>query len=124
MSKRAYKTYTKEFKVEAVQLAKESDQPMTQMARKLGLRVNQIYKWTKLLEEKQGDAFSGKRTATDKSAKIRRLNKALAAGQEENEFLKKRPCSLRRTSHEVCSDSPMPPPILGSDDVSSDGCLS
>jgi transposase InsO family protein len=88
---------------------------MTQVARKLGLRVNRIYKWTKQLEGKQGDAFSGKRTATDKSAKIRRLNKALAAGQEENEFLKKRPCSLRRTSHEVCSDSPMPPPILGSD---------
>ena len=124
MSKRAYKTYTKEFKVEAIRLAEESDQPMTQVARKLGLRVNQIYKWPKQLEEKHGDAFSGKRTATDKDAEIQRLNKALAASQEENEFLKKRPCSLRRTSHEVCSDSPMPPPILGSDDVSSDGCLS
>ncbi len=124
MSKRAYKTYTKEFKVEAIRLADQSDQPMTQVARKLGLRVNQIYKWPKQLEEKHGDAFSGKQTATDKDAKIQRLNKALAASQEENEFLKKRPCSLRRTSHEICSDSPMPPPILGSDDVSSDGCLS
>ena len=89
MSKRAYKTYTKEFKVEATRLAEESDQPMTQVARKLGLRVNQIYKWPKQLEEKHGDAFSGKRTATDKDAKIQRLNKALAASQEENEFLKK-----------------------------------
>ena len=51
MSKRAYKTYTKEFKVEAIRLAEESDQPMTQVARKLGLRVNQIYKWRKQLEE-------------------------------------------------------------------------
>ena len=58
ISKRAYKTYTKEFKVEAVRLIEESDQPMTQVARKLGLRVNQIYKWPKQLEEKQGDAFS------------------------------------------------------------------
>jgi transposase-like protein len=97
---------------------------VTQVARKLGPRVNQIYKWRKQLEEKQVDAFSGQQTATDEDAEIRRLNKALAASQEENEFLKKRPCSLRRTSHEVCSDSPMPPPILGSDDVSSDGCLS
>ena len=124
MSKRAYKTYTKEFKVEAIRLADQSDQLMTQVARKLGLRVNQIYKWPKQLEEKHGDAFSGKRTATDKDAEIQCLNKALAASQEENEFLKKRPCSLRRTCHEVCSDSPMPPPILGSDDGSSDGCLS
>ena len=45
MSKRAYKTYSKEFKVEAVRLATESDQPVTQVALELGLRVNQIYKW-------------------------------------------------------------------------------
>jgi len=44
MSKRAYKTYTREFKVEAVRLAAESDGPVTQIARELGLRVNQIYK--------------------------------------------------------------------------------
>jgi transposase len=89
MSKRAYKTYSKEFKVEAVRLAEESDQPVTQVARELGLRVNQIYKWRKQLEEKQGGAFSGKQTATDKDAEIRRLKKALAASLEENEFLKK-----------------------------------
>ena len=56
---------------EAIRLAGQSDQPVTQVARKLGLRVNQIYKWPKQLEEKQGNAFSGKRTATDKDAKIR-----------------------------------------------------
>ena len=89
MSKRAYKTYTKEFKVEAIRLSEESDQSVAQVTRKLGLRVNQIYKWPKQLEEKHGDAFSGEQTATDKDAKIQRLNKALAASQEENEFLKK-----------------------------------
>lgn len=89
MSKRAYKTYSKEFKVEAVRLAAESDRPVTQVARELGLRVNQIYKWRKQLEEKPGSAVSGKQTATDKDAEIRRLTKALAVSQEENEFLKK-----------------------------------
>ena len=44
MNKRAYKTYSKDFKVEAVRLAAESDKPVTQVARELGLRVNQIYK--------------------------------------------------------------------------------
>jgi len=89
MSKRAYKTYSKEFKVEAIRLAAESDKPVTQVARELGIRVNQIYKWRKQLEEKQDSAFSGKREAKDKDAEIRRLKKALAASQEENEFLKK-----------------------------------
>ena len=89
MSKRAYKTYTREFKIEAIRLAEQSDQPVTQVARELGLRVNQIYKWRKQLEAKQENAFSSKRTATDKDAEIRRLKKELAASQEENEFLKK-----------------------------------
>ena len=89
MSKRAYKTYTKEFKVEAIRLAAESDKPVTQVARELGVRVNQIYKWRKQLEEKQDSAFSGRRAAKDKDAEIWRLKKALAASQEENEFLKK-----------------------------------
>ncbi len=89
MSKREYKTYSKEFKVEAVRLSTESDKPVTQVARELGLRVNQIYKWRKQLEEKQDGAFSGKRAAKDKDTEIQRLKKALASSQEENEFLKK-----------------------------------
>ncbi len=93
MSKRVYRNFSKEFKIEAVRLAEASDQPVTQVARELGLRVNQIYKWRKALEEKQKGAFSGKRGRpqihADKDAEIRRLKKALAASQEENEFLKK-----------------------------------
>ena len=89
MNKRAYKSYTKEFKLEAIRLADESDKPVTQVARELGLRVNQIYKWRKQLEEKKDHAFSGKGAATDKVAEIGRLVWALAASQEENEFLKK-----------------------------------
>lgn len=89
MNKRAYKSYTKEFKLEAIRLAEESDKPVTQVARELGLRVNQIYKWRKQLEEKQDHAFSGQGAATDKDAEIRQLKRALAASQEENEFLKK-----------------------------------
>lgn len=89
MSKRAYKTYSKDFKVEAVRLATESDRPVTQVARELGLRVNQIYKWRKQLDEKQDRAFPGKPTTNDKDAEIRRLKKALAASEEENVFLKK-----------------------------------
>jgi transposase len=89
MSKQAYKTYTREFKLEAIRLADESDKPVTQVARELGLRVNQIYKWRQQLEEKQDRAFSGKGTGNDKDAEIRRLKKALASSHEENEFLKK-----------------------------------
>jgi transposase len=89
MSRQTYKAYTREFKLEAIRLAGESDKPVTQVAKELGLRVNQIYKWRKQLEEKQDQAFSGKAAPTGKDAEIRHLKKALAASQEENEFLKK-----------------------------------
>jgi transposase len=93
MSRKKYQRYSREFKLEAIRLAEESDKPVTQVARELGLRVNQIYRWKKQLEEKQDDAFSGKggrgSSDQDKDAEIRRLKKALAESQEENEFLKK-----------------------------------
>ena len=93
MSKKPYQRFSKEFKVEAVRLAAESEQPVTQVARELGLRVNQIYKWRKQLEEKPEGAFLNQRgrpqANQDKDAEIQRLKKALAVSQEENEFLKK-----------------------------------
>lgn len=95
MSRKPYQRYSKEFKLEAIRLAEESDKPVTQVARELGLRVNQIYKWKKQLEDKKDDAFSDKRgrpqkdKGKDKDAEIRRLKKALAASEEENAFLKK-----------------------------------
>ncbi len=89
MIKRQYKKYSKEFKLEAIRLADESNKPVTQVARELGLRVNQIYKWRTQLEEKRDEAFSGKQVAKDKDTEIRRLKKELATSQEEIEFLKK-----------------------------------
>ena len=62
---------------------------MTQVARELGLRVNQIYKWRQQFELKQDGVFPGQGRQGDKDAKIRRLERELAAAQEENEFLKK-----------------------------------
>ena len=58
MSKRADITYTKEFKLEAMRLADESGKPVMQVARELGLRVNQIYKWKVNRSGFTGDSIS------------------------------------------------------------------
>ena len=89
MSRKKYTRYSREFKLEAIRLAEESDKPVTQVARELGLRVNQIYKWKKQLELKQDDALLGRGKGADQDAEIRRLRKELEAMREENEFLKK-----------------------------------
>lgn len=89
MTERKYKKYSKEFKLETIRLADESDKPVTQVARELGLRVNQIYKWRRQLELKQDGVFPEKGQQAGKDAEIRRLKRELAAAQEENTFLKK-----------------------------------
>ena len=58
--RKPYKTFTKEFKLEAVRLMKESDRPSLEIALELGVRRNQLYKWAEQLEEKGEAAFKGK----------------------------------------------------------------
>ena len=86
---RQYKKYSKEFKLEAVRLAEESDKPVTQIARELNLRVNQIYKWRKELTSKAEDAFPGKGKQIGKTAELTKLRKENERLRMENEILKK-----------------------------------
>lgn len=89
MSKRQYRRFTKEFKLEAIRLVEESDKPVTQVARELGIRVNQIYKWKRQLEEKQAGAFPGKGKQAGTDAELAALRRELERVKEENEILKK-----------------------------------
>jgi len=86
---RKYKRYTKEFKLEAVRLAEEADKPVTDVARELGIRVNQIYKWKKELDAKSVGAFPGRGRQTGKAAELTRLRKENERLRMEVEILKK-----------------------------------
>ncbi|MCP4603041.1 MAG: transposase [Proteobacteria bacterium] len=89
MARKPYKRYSKEFKIEPVRLADESDKPVTQVARELGIRQNQIYKWKKQLEIHGETAFPGTGKPVDNHCETARLRKELAAAREEIEILKK-----------------------------------
>jgi len=89
MVQKTYKQYTKAFKLEALRLAEKSDKPATQVARELGLRPNQIFKWRAALESKGEAAFSGKGHPADPDPEKTQLRKDLAAAKEEIEILKK-----------------------------------
>ncbi len=58
--RKPYKTYTREFKIEAVRLMAESDKPSSELAAELGIRRNQLYKWKEQLENKGDKAFPAK----------------------------------------------------------------
>jgi len=89
MSRAPYKRYSKEFKLEAIRLAAEADKPVTAVARELGLRVNQIYKWKKQIEAKGEGAFPGHGRQAGLEAENARLRRELAVAREENDILKK-----------------------------------
>lgn len=92
MSKRKpYKTYTREFKLEAVRLMESSDRPASEIAMELGLRRNQLYKWKEQLTEQGESAFRSDRGRPKKEDQselvtLRQENDRL---REEVEILKK-----------------------------------
>ncbi|CAA6816471.1 MAG: Unknown protein [uncultured Campylobacterales bacterium] len=95
--KRVY--FTKEFKLEALRLAEDSDTCVAELARDLGIRRNMIYKWRCQLQKNGDKAF--KNTATAKNTSIyegrqtelvkenERLEKELKLAKLEVEILKK-----------------------------------
>ena len=89
--RKPYKTYTKEFKVEAIRLMNASDRPSSELAAQLGIRRNQLYKWKNQLEDKGDKAFSnnlGRPRKEDQSelVTLRHENERL---KEDVEILKK-----------------------------------
>lgn len=89
-NRKPYKTYPKEFKLEAIRLMKESDRPASEIARQLGIRRNQLYKWKEQMDKK-GDVPSSKlgRPKKEDQSELVNLKQELKRVKEENEILKK-----------------------------------
>ncbi len=89
MTKR--KTYTKAFKLEAVKLLETSDQTGVEIARKLGIKRNQLYKWRhEIVSKGEAAAFAGPgRPPVDQSDRVSRLERENAKLKQELEILKK-----------------------------------
>ncbi len=62
MSQKKSNSYTAEFKEAAVKLAVESDQPIAQSARELGVNVNTLHTWI--------DKFHGKQESPSKGGGV------------------------------------------------------
>jgi transposase-like protein len=82
-------TFSKEFKLEAVRLLETTGKPAADIARELGVRRNQLYKWQEQLRAKGDDAFPGKGYRTEKDDEIARLKREPERVKEERDILKK-----------------------------------
>jgi transposase len=83
------KTYTAEFKREAVRLAQTSGKPIAQVARELGISDTSIHQWRKELAEHGKEAFPGSGHQTTQEEEVRRLKRELERVQKERDILKK-----------------------------------
>ena len=83
------KTYTPEFKREAVQLAQTSGKPIAQVARELGISDRSIHQWRKELGEHGLEAFPGSGHQTAQEEELRRLKRELEVTRQERDILKK-----------------------------------
>ena len=87
--KKSHKTYTEEFKREALKLAANADMSVAQVERDLGITTGLIYKWR---ERYRVDATNDELKPSaerEAEAEIRRLKRELAIAREERDILKK-----------------------------------
>jgi|SRR5512135_1189695 transposase len=86
---KAQRTFTKEFKQEAVQLVKTSGKSMAQLARDLGIADSTLHHWCKLFSEHGEQAFPGSGHQTQQEEELRRLKRELEVTRQERDILKK-----------------------------------
>lgn len=88
---RNYRTYTREFKLEALELLKTSGKSAAQVERELGITKGLLLKWRDRYQVK-GEPGHKQLEASDleaAQAEIRKLRRELAIVQQERDILKK-----------------------------------
>jgi transposase len=83
------RSYTREFKLEAVRLSEGSEQTVAQIARDLGVPERVLYRWRHELREQSERAFPGKGHQSELEEEHRRLRRELELLKQEREILKK-----------------------------------
>ena len=82
-------SYTKEFKIKAVEILEQGNKSVRQVAKELGVAENNLYNWRKQLHKKQENAFPNQPKHDEKELELRRLKARVAELEEEREILKK-----------------------------------
>ena len=92
MSEKKYRTYTDEFKREALGLLKSSGKSAQQLERELGITPGMLLKWQnryQVVSHEQGEASLEPSDLEAAKREIRRLQRELEGVAEEREILKK-----------------------------------
>lgn len=81
--------YSKEFKLDAVNLVLEQGYERKTAAESLGVKYELLCRWVKEASQEDGQAFRGQGKLTEEQAEIRRLREENKRLKMEKEILKK-----------------------------------
>lgn len=85
----ARRTFTKEFKLHAVQLSEKPGKTVQQAATELGIPVKFLYRWRHEVADRGADAFRGHGQRASTEADVVRLQRQVAELTMERDILKK-----------------------------------
>ena len=83
------RTFSREFKLEAVKLVTERGVAVAQAAKDLDVHENVLRKWVRELRDEPQEAFPGNGKQKGQDAEIARLRKEVAKLKMERDILKK-----------------------------------
>ena len=83
------RTYTREFKLEAVRLWQTSSKSAAQIEHDLGIGDGCLYRWKRKLAEEGENAFPGHGRLTPEQERVRQLEREVEILRQERDILKK-----------------------------------
>lgn len=93
------KRFDRQFKLDAVRMIQESERPIAEIARELGVHPNVLYRWRNQLLADSDHAFPGKGKLKPEDEELRRLRRELDVVKEERDILKKALAVFSRRTH-------------------------
>ena len=91
--------FDKQFKLDALRLIQDSERPLAEIARELGVHPNVLYRWRNQLLADPDQAFPGKGKLKPEDEELRRLRRELDIVKEERDILKKALAVFSRRAH-------------------------
>ena len=89
MSKKKRKSYSREFKLEAVGLITKNGYSIAEASRNLGIEYSVLRRWKNQLADDPQNAFPGKGKLKGPDEELRRIKRELERVTEERDILKK-----------------------------------
>jgi len=81
--------FSREYKLEAVRRVVNNGEPVTEVARAIGVQSQSLHGWVRAFKTEANEAFRGNGKLTAQDEEIRKLRRELARVQEERDILKK-----------------------------------